>query len=203
MVMTGMLSVVDPGSHVQMALAILNMMGFMLITLKLAPYESDVDDVMSFLTSLALVLTTMAGFALLMDARAETKTFDTEMLGIIIIITNSIMSAIELVCIIYIECYMKRKAQTEEETTSGNNNNKNMTKISPTPSSNSTTPGAFKVDEDNEDNQAHVEYLMSIAAEAEEGIHRQSSRGQRLSRANVEEKIAERCKIRQTRAMEL
>ena len=65
--MTGMLSIVAPGTPIQMVVAMLIMQTFLLIVLRLAPYQSHADDVSIFFSSLALVLTTMGGLVLFMD----------------------------------------------------------------------------------------------------------------------------------------
>ena len=66
MLMTGALSVVEPGSPVQLVLAALVMLTFTLITLKLAPYRHQSDDWITFLVSLVITGNTLAGFVLLM-----------------------------------------------------------------------------------------------------------------------------------------
>ena len=67
MLMTGALSVVEPGSPIQLVLATLVMLAFTLITLKLAPYRHKSDDWATFLVSLVITGNTQAGFVLLMD----------------------------------------------------------------------------------------------------------------------------------------
>ena len=88
MMMTGALSVVEPGSPVQMVVAILVMQGFLLTVLKLAPYKNHTDDWMSFVTSLALVLTTLGGLVLIMD---ENGKFDADAVGTGIIVLNGVV----------------------------------------------------------------------------------------------------------------
>ncbi len=99
--MTGALSVVEPGSPVQMVVAILVMMGYMLLVLKLAPFDADVDDWMSFVTSLALVLTTLGGLVLIQD---KEDIFDADAVGTGIIVLNSAVLLLEVSSIVFVEC---------------------------------------------------------------------------------------------------
>lgn len=71
MVMTGALSVVEPGSPRQLMLATMVMLMFSLTTLKLAPYRKNSDDWMSFVVSLAITIDTQIGFVLLMDEGSQ------------------------------------------------------------------------------------------------------------------------------------
>ena len=101
MMMTGALSVVEPGSPVQMVVAILVMQGFLLTVLKLAPYKNHTDDWMSFVTSLALVLTTLGGLVLIMD---ENGKFDADAVGTGIIVLNCAVFALQVGNIVFIKC---------------------------------------------------------------------------------------------------
>ena len=71
MIMTGALSVVAQGSPLQLLMAVMFMLGFTLITLKLSPFRKSADDLMSFIVSLAITLDSLAGFVLLMDREGE------------------------------------------------------------------------------------------------------------------------------------
>jgi hypothetical protein len=84
MAMTGALSIVAPGSPLQMVLAILTSLTFVLLVLKLAPFESNMDDHVSFVSSLALVLATFGGLLLVMDT--ERKFFHPDTIGTVIIV---------------------------------------------------------------------------------------------------------------------
>ena len=62
--MTGALVVIGKGSEVQPLVAVLFQMTFMLTVLKLSPYESDNDDVASFVSSLCICLATLCAMVL-------------------------------------------------------------------------------------------------------------------------------------------
>lgn len=98
MAMTGGLSVVEPGSPVQMLLAVLTMSTFLLTVVRVSPYKSAEEDFMSFLSSIALVLTTLFGLLLIMDdARAIDKrpAFNAEIIGVVLIAINSVVFVME------------------------------------------------------------------------------------------------------------
>ena len=61
--MTGALCVIGENSTKPL-IAVLFQLAFLLIVLKTAPYEEDDDDLSSFISSLAIVLTCLCGFAL-------------------------------------------------------------------------------------------------------------------------------------------
>jgi hypothetical protein len=61
--MTGALCVIGENSTKPL-IAVLFQLAFLLIVLKTAPYEDDDDDLSSFISSLAIVLTCLCGFAL-------------------------------------------------------------------------------------------------------------------------------------------
>lgn len=64
MFMTGALCVIGQGSSLKPLIAVLFQLTFLLVVLKLAPYADDDDDLSSFISSLAIVLTCLFGFAL-------------------------------------------------------------------------------------------------------------------------------------------
>ena len=102
MFMTGMLSIIAPGTPVQMICAILIMLTFLLIVLKTAPFESDPDDVSIFVSSLALVLTTMGGLVLFLDQK-ETY-FIRGPLGVGIIAMNCGVLLLQVCILIFVKC---------------------------------------------------------------------------------------------------
>ena len=110
MMMTGGLSVVEPGSPVQLVLALLTMQSLLLITLKLGPFESFMDDVVAFLSSMALSLTTLGGLALIMDDEEE-PAFNASMVGIGIIVVCSSVSVITVGNVILNECGLYQKSK--------------------------------------------------------------------------------------------
>ena len=103
MIMTGAMCVVAQGSSVQLLIAILVMLFFMLLILKTAPYEADSEDMTSFVACVALTLTTIGGFALITDD-PTTRTYESTVLTIVLIGINVVCFALELLLIMVFDC---------------------------------------------------------------------------------------------------
>jgi hypothetical protein len=84
MLLTGAMCVIGSGSSAQVLIAILLVLFFMLLVFKTAPFIDEVDDMLSFLTSLQMMLTLLGGFALLTDNKNEydRDTFGTALVAI-------------------------------------------------------------------------------------------------------------------------
>ena len=59
--------IIAAGTSAQPLVATLFQLAFLLVVLKLAPYDGDTDDQASFIAALTLTLTMLCGFALMMD----------------------------------------------------------------------------------------------------------------------------------------
>merc|ERR1712195_451861 len=66
-IMTGAMVVVENGTPMQPLVATFIQLMFLLVVLKMAPYNDDLDDWSSFVCSLALMLTTLGGFLLMVS----------------------------------------------------------------------------------------------------------------------------------------
>jgi hypothetical protein len=103
MTMTGAMCVVAQGSSVQLLIAILVMQSYMLLVLKAAPYQEDSEDWSSFLACIALTLTTIGGFALMTDD-PNAKTYESKVLGLILIGINGVCIALEIFIVVVFDC---------------------------------------------------------------------------------------------------
>jgi hypothetical protein len=83
------MTVIAAGSSAQLVIAILVVLFNMLLVLKLAPFVDAVDDYLSFLTSLQMLLTLIGGLLLKMDNPID-KTYDPHSMGIALVIVNSL-----------------------------------------------------------------------------------------------------------------
>ena len=112
MLMTGALSVVEPGSPIQLVLATLVMLTFTLITLKLAPYRQKADDWTTFLVSLVITANTQAGFVLLMDKENVPHNFNPENIEVMLLTMNIGVLIVQLLNLVMIKwgCWVKLKA---------------------------------------------------------------------------------------------
>ena len=103
MVMTGAMCVVAQGSSVQLLVAILVMLFYMLLVLKTAPYEADSEDWTAFIACVALTLTTIGGFALITDD-PSTRTYENTVLTIVLIGINVACFALDILIVIVFDC---------------------------------------------------------------------------------------------------
>jgi hypothetical protein len=140
MIMTGAMCVVAQGSSVQLLIAILVMLMYMLLgkknlfclycmlvvsfvlnflcsclfsffaVLKTAPFEADSEDWSAFVACVALTLTTIGGFALIMDD-PTTRTYESAVLAVILIGINVFCIAIEILIVVFVDCGAGERCQ--------------------------------------------------------------------------------------------
>jgi hypothetical protein len=132
MIMTGAMCVVAQGSSVQLLIAILVMLMYMLLgklknnlfclyvgcffgsellvflscflaVLKTAPFQADSEDWSAFVACVALTLTTIGGFALIMDD-PTTRTYESAVLAVILIGINVLCIVIEILIVVVVDC---------------------------------------------------------------------------------------------------
>ena len=107
--MTGAMVIVQNGTPLQPLVAMLIQMTFLLIVLKLAPYNDDLDDWSSFVCSLALTMTTLAGFLLMISEKntADLPVLPAGLLTASLIGINALCFIYEMVVIGYVVCREK------------------------------------------------------------------------------------------------
>ena len=93
MIMTGAMCLVGAGTAAQPMVATLVQLFFLLLVLKLAPYEEDSDDMAGFVASLALTLTLFAAFAI-SNTDPNNPNFDSDIIGVLLI-------AISVLCVVF------------------------------------------------------------------------------------------------------
>ena len=92
--MTGAMVVVSSGKPQQPLVAMLIQVSFLLLVLKLAPYEDNIEDWSSFICSLALTLTTLFGFMLMVNTQDGDVVLPVESI-------ETFLMAINLLCFAY------------------------------------------------------------------------------------------------------
>ena len=110
--MTGAMVVVGNGTPLQPLVAMLIQMMFLLLVLKMAPYNDDLDDWSSFVCSLALTLTTLAGFLLMVAKKEQSEVPDViavETLTSLLIGINGLCFVYEMIVIGYVSYQEKMK----------------------------------------------------------------------------------------------
>ena len=141
-IMTGAMVIIKNGTPLQPLIAMLIQMTFLLVVLKMAPYNDDLDDWSSFVCSLALTLTTFAGFLLMIsnknldpilsnEPQKETTMLTTSLIGI-----NAFCFIYEMVVIGYVVCQEKCVKRKKNEKSSADTElktkkNKNKVQVLP------------------------------------------------------------------------
>ena len=131
--MTGAMVVVENGTPMQPLVATFIQLMFLLVVLKMAPYNDDLDDWSSFVCSLALMLTTLGGFLLMMwKQQSEDTVISVELLTTLLMVINGLCFAYEMLVIGYV-AYQDRVAATLLKKTQKkeNSNNNSPTKVQP------------------------------------------------------------------------
>jgi hypothetical protein len=77
-----------PGSPVQLLVALLVILAYLLLVLKAGPYKGNHEDSLAFLTSLCLSLSLILGFAIITDDNPDKQVFDTAIMGVILVVIN-------------------------------------------------------------------------------------------------------------------
>ena len=88
MILTGAMTIIQPGSSAQLVIALLVVQVNMLFVLKLGPFVDTADDYLSFLTSGQMCLTLLGGLLLMTD-NPTSPTYGSDMMGTILIVINS------------------------------------------------------------------------------------------------------------------
>merc|ERR1711865_652276 len=108
-IMTGAMVIVENGTPLQPFIAMLIQMIFLLVVLKFAPYNDDLDDWSSFVCSLALTMTTLAGFLLMISEKntGDLPVLPAGLLTASLIGINALCFIYEMVVIGYVVCREK------------------------------------------------------------------------------------------------
>jgi hypothetical protein len=113
MFMTGAMCIIGSGTPAQPLVACLFQLFILLVTLKLAPYDSSEDDWSSFVSGLTLMLIMLLGFGITSDDR-NNPTFDINIIATALIVITSATGIFELgmmMWVCYREVSAKRKAR--------------------------------------------------------------------------------------------
>ena len=142
--MCGGLVMFKPGTSIQVLVATLIMLVHLLVVKDLKPYESNGEDMSSFLSSFTLTLTTLGGFALMTDnpKSGETKTFDSEALAYVLVSISVLCIVSQILITLFIDCGLwdKLRGGTQGDDASinsssgkkaGSSKTSNMTQVQP------------------------------------------------------------------------
>ena len=115
MLFTGLLTIVFPGTPAQMILAFFIMVCFFLLVLKLAPYNSILDDYISSFTTAGTCIVTFVGLLLLMDENREVKLFNSGALGGFLAAITILIMCVNLFGISYVITGYCKKIKAKEK----------------------------------------------------------------------------------------
>ena len=86
--LTGAMVAIAPGSPIQLLVALLVCMFYLLLVLHAEPYKGDIEDRLAFLTSLSLSISLLLGLAIITDKASPNNVFDLYSLGVVLISIN-------------------------------------------------------------------------------------------------------------------
>ena len=118
MIMTGAMCIVAQGSSLQLVIATIVMLLYMLLVLKTAPFEEDTEDWSSFIGCFALCMTTFGGVCLITDDPLN-RTFEPFTMAVILITLNVLSMTAQLSILILLDCgvwdrvFMRRKKKLD------------------------------------------------------------------------------------------
>jgi len=229
MLLTGAMCVIGNGSSAQLLVAILLVLFFMLLVFKTAPFIDDVDDMLSFMTSLQMMLTLMGGFALLTDNDNE---YDRDTFGTALVAINCfaimflLLSSIALIPAVRSrlnKCArgIGKDGENEENlkpdinpTTSDTKNSKN-THVVPISVANGSNDDDDDHDFSYEASKKHRRKTMSHSSEtlatahaiheefheSEHALRKEQQKKQQRQRRSTQLRVMARLKIRKTNAL--
>ena len=85
--LTGAMCAIAPGSAVQLLVASLVSLGYLLLILKAEPYVGILEDRLAFMTQLALTVSLILGLCLIMDDPSN-PTFNKDIMGVVLVCLN-------------------------------------------------------------------------------------------------------------------
>ena len=100
LLLTGLVTLIAPGTPLQVAIALFICVSYCCVVLKTAPFEEDSDDVISFITEVQLSVTMFIGFALLTDTNKSAPQFDPHITDICLVVINCAGFA----CLVFSHC---------------------------------------------------------------------------------------------------
>jgi hypothetical protein len=89
MMLTGAMTIIEPGTSVQLVIALLVVLFNMLLILKIGPFVDDADDWLSFTTSLQMLLTLIGGLLIKTDNPVN-PSYDPGVMGTLLVVINSV-----------------------------------------------------------------------------------------------------------------
>ena len=198
--------VVAQGSSVQLLIAILVMLSYMLLVLKTAPYKEDSEDWSAFVACVALTLTTIGGFALITDDPSA-RTYESKVLGLILIGINIVCFAIDILIVIMFDCQLyERCAQKVGRSRTTVLENNESTKVSPaqkTTELNETPPEHIVSIQDSMDlHEREIDQMHQEHDEHNRRLKKKHEAMRKKSSIRVQDRIRARAALRQSKTLQ-
>merc|ERR1712028_99962 len=148
--MCGGLVMAAPGTPLQVLIATLIMLSHLLIVLKTAPYDSDGEDISSFLSSLTLTLTTIGGIVLMTDGNSDgsEKKFNSDGVAYILIAISVLCIASQIGITIFVDCGVWERLRGKKQKNDKKVDN-SKTKVQPIKDNKSGSDEKMNNNEDN------------------------------------------------------
>jgi hypothetical protein len=102
MFLTGAMVAIAPGSPIQLLVALVMCLAYLLLVTHAGPYKGDLEDKLAFLTSLCLAISLLLGLTLIMDT-PDDPVFNVYAIGIVLIVVN--MLPFMFICYAAIEIF--------------------------------------------------------------------------------------------------
>ena len=203
--MTGALSVIAPGSPVQLLLATIIMLLFTLATLRIAPYRRDVDDTLSFIVSLSMTFNTLIGLVLIMEGQEHSVNIVA--LEAVLFVVNLSVLVIQVFVIVLMKWGLweicVRRLVCLSNYSSKNSNNMKVVPVAETKGKTTTRNRTEAKVQSNtlEMQKDNVLQLMTSFDNSERRLIRQQSHRQQRHSIMVQQRVAARRKVRQSKAL--
>ena len=135
-IITGAMTVILPGTPVQIAITLLIVFADLLFLMKLEPYEDHTDDFLAFTTGTQMVLTLMLAFLLFTDRSGDVST---GALGVMMVTINLVSLFVFTISCILLHPKIRKKLEARKSArgapqaseVTGGDQNTISTKVSP------------------------------------------------------------------------
>ena len=128
MLLTGAMTIIAPGSSAQLTIALLIVLTNLMLLLKVGPFVDNVDDWLSFLTSLQMLLTLLGGLLLMTDDPTK-PTYDSNFMGMTLVVVNSLGFLALFVSLVSLHPKVRKCMGSQDDVVGGGG--KGLVKVTP------------------------------------------------------------------------
>ncbi len=209
--LVGMLGVVAQYSPVQLLVGSIICFGYTLVLLRVAPYQEDGHDVLSFVCMLALTVTYLGGLMKALDKKyedlvnaedrnpmLETAAFSTALV---------VINVIPLVCLVanlvYYTWASKKKPglRAHNRPSASANDPSGSGQSTPAPAGSHQIVPMTAPEPEEDTHEQHVEAIHRAFSQHEAGLRQRQEKHQQRSKRNTQMRLLARMQVKQTRAL--